>query len=365
MIPEELSAQINSCQVDPYVDCAAIGEDRIVIYNGQTREEAFTFPIPKARETNIRKLRILCAEQLDVQYGKKFERYEILEKGGVEVYFEDGSTDEGDIVIGIDGAMSKVRQCLLGRRGDMEVLPFALMNFNASYTAEQARFIKEQLHPLVDIAIHPGGHYIRANILDMPDQEDPTKWTFQILSTWPLKFVEDYDNEDDRLKRLKKHVREAGWAEPYKSTIEWIPEDTEVLRDQLKIWKTVPWNNQNGRVTLCGDSAHAMTFRGYLLQSNYRLTLTSRTDRGQGANNAFYSAHCLVEALKSVQAGSATLKDAITAYDESIWKRGAHEVQISKAQTFFTHDGLDNFINSPVVKLGTKPSHPAKSEGYQ
>jgi hypothetical protein len=78
-------------------------------------------------------------------------------------------------------------------------------------------------------------------------------------------------------------------------------------------------------------------------------------DRGQGANNAFYSAHCFVEALKTVQAGSATLKDAITAYDESIWKRGANEVQISKAQTFFTHDGLDNFINSPVMKLGTKP----------
>jgi 2-polyprenyl-6-methoxyphenol hydroxylase-like FAD-dependent oxidoreductase len=177
------------------------------------------------------------------------------------VFFEDGSTDSGDIVIGIDGAMSKVRQCLLGRKGDMDILPFALMNFNASYTAEQARFIKDRLHPLVDIAIHPAGQYIRVNVLDMPDQEDPTKWTFQILSTWPLKTVEDHDNEVDRLKRFKEHVKKAGWAEPYKSAIEWIPEDTEVLRDQLKLWKTVPWDNQGGRVTLCGDAAHAMTFR--------------------------------------------------------------------------------------------------------
>jgi hypothetical protein len=65
-----------------------------------------------------------------------------------------------------------------------------------------------------------------------------------------------------------------------------------------------------------------------------------------------------------VHAGTATLRDAITAYDESIWKRGANEVQISKAQSFFTHDWV-NFINSPVMKLGTKPSHAAKSEGYQ
>jgi 2-polyprenyl-6-methoxyphenol hydroxylase-like FAD-dependent oxidoreductase len=261
MLPEELSAQINSCQVDPYVDCAAIGEDRIVIYNGKTREEAFAFPIPKAREINIRNLRILCAAQLDVQYGMRFKNYEVVEDGGVNVYFEDGTMDHGDIVIGIDGAMSKVRQCLLGQKGEQDILPFALMNFNASYTAEQAQYIKSNLHPLVDIAIHPGGHYIRANILDMPDQEDPTKWTFQILSTWPLKAVEDHDNEVDRLKRLKEHVRKAEWAEPYKSAIEWIPEDTEVLRDQLKIWKTVPWDNQGGRVTLCGDAAHAMTFR--------------------------------------------------------------------------------------------------------
>ncbi|KAH8730798.1 hypothetical protein GQ44DRAFT_812205 [Phaeosphaeriaceae sp. PMI808] len=348
MLPDDLSAQINSCQVDPYVDCAAIGEDRIVIYNGQSREEAFAFPTPKAREINIRKLRILCAEQLDVRYGKRFSRYAVVENGGVKVFFEDGSIDEGDMVVGIDGAMSKVRQCLLGRKADMDVLPFALMNFNASYTVDQARFIKDRLHPLVDIAIHPAGHYIRINILDMPSQDDPTKWTFQILSTWPLKLVEDHDNETDRLKRLKKHAREDGWAEPYRSAIEWIPDSTEVLKDQLKIWKTVPWDNQGGRVTLCGDAAHAMTFH-----------------RGQGANNAFYSAHCLVETLKAVQRGDMTLQNGITAYDESIWKRGANEVQISKAQTFFTHDGLENFINSPVMKLGTKPSHSARSEGYQ
>lgn len=264
LLPEELSAQINSCQVDPYIDCAAIGEDRIVIYNGKTREEAFAFPIPKAREINIRKLRVLCAEGLNVQYSKAFASYETLDNGGVRVFFKDGSTEEGDIVIGIDGAMSKVRHCLLGGEATMDILPFALMNFNASYTAEQALFIKERLHPLVDIAIHPDGHYIRVNVLDMPEERDPSTWTFQILSTWPIKSVEDHDNEIDRLQRLKAHAKRDGWAEPYKSAIDWIPEDTEVLRDQLKNWNTIPWDNQAGRVTLCGDAAHAMTFREFL-----------------------------------------------------------------------------------------------------
>jgi 2-polyprenyl-6-methoxyphenol hydroxylase-like FAD-dependent oxidoreductase len=107
----------------------------------------------------------------------------------------------------------------------------------------------------------------------MPDANDPTTWTFLIMSTWPLKTVEDYDNDDDdgRLKRLKAHVKRDGWAEPYKSAIEWIPDDTPVLKDRLNIWKTQSWNNQGGRVTLCGDAAHAMTFRTYFNKPSERI----------------------------------------------------------------------------------------------
>jgi 2-polyprenyl-6-methoxyphenol hydroxylase-like FAD-dependent oxidoreductase len=261
-----------------------------VLYNGKTREEAFTFPIPQAREINIRQMRTLFAKDLDVQYSKKFTRFETTEDGGVKVFFEDGASEEGDIVVGVDGAMSRVRNQLLGRAAEPDMLPFALMNFNASYTAEQAQYIKENLHPLVDIAIHPAGHYIRTNVLDMPDLDKPETWTFQILSTWAVKNVEDHDNDDEdqngkgsRLRRLKEHVKRDGWAEPYKSAIEWIPEDTLILKDQLKIWKPVKWDNQNGRVTLCGDAAHAMTFRKLLSHTISILVLTGSRSwtRGQ------------------------------------------------------------------------------------
>jgi len=71
-----------------------------------------------------------------------------------------------------------------------------------------------------------------------------------------------------------------------------------------------------------------------------------------------------VEALKSVQAGEKTLQEAIDAYDAEVVQRGQTEVQISKEQTFFTHD-WENFVKSPVMTLGTKPSHGAKTEGYE
>lgn len=211
---------------------------------------------------------------MDVHYNKKFVRYDLLEHEKkderIRAYFSDGTSATGTLLVGVDGANSQVRTQLLGSKlAAAETLPFALMNFNASYTADQALYLKKHLHPLVDIAIHPSGHYIRSNILDMPDQDDPTTWTFQILTTWPFRGLDDYDNEEsqqgDRLKRLKAHVERDGWAEPYKSLIEWIPADTVVGKDHLKIWKTVPWENEHGRVTLAGDAAHAMTFREFPL----------------------------------------------------------------------------------------------------
>ena len=186
-----------------------MGEDRIVLYNGQTREEAFSFPIPKAKEMNIRKLRILLAENLDVQYGKKFDRYELTPNNGVKVYFDDGTTEQGDMVIGIDGAGSKVRQCLIDRGATQETLPFALMNFNASYTAEQALFIKERLHPLVDIAIHPAGHYIRANVLATAGKLPGLKADALTTGLDHPRLIEVLTNGDMLVAEFKKQARPA------------------------------------------------------------------------------------------------------------------------------------------------------------
>jgi hypothetical protein len=86
----------------------------------------------------------------------------------------------------------------------------------------------------------------------------------QLLASWPVRSLEDYNNDDnERLTGLKKIYLDSDWVEPYKTAIAAIPDDTKIPRDNLRIWKTQPWNNDNKRITPAGDSAHAMTFREF------------------------------------------------------------------------------------------------------
>ena len=67
--------------------------------------------------------------------------------------------------------------------------------------------------------------------------------------------------QEERLELMKEIAQ--GWCEPFRSFVIDVPEETEVKVVRLEDW--VPgtdgrvWDNRNGRVTLVGDAAHAMT----------------------------------------------------------------------------------------------------------
>lgn len=56
-----------------------------------------------------------------------------------------------------------------------------------------------------------------------------------------------------------------------------------------------------------------------------------------------------------VQDGGLSLEEAVTSYDEDVVKRGAKETDISKFQTFCTHD-FETLKKSPAAVLGALPS---------
>jgi len=59
-----------------------------------------------------------------------------------------------------------------------------------------------------------------------------------------------------RLAQLKEKA--SIQAEPFRSAVQWMPEDTEITYNSMAYWEPVPWDNHSGRVTLAGDAVHPM-----------------------------------------------------------------------------------------------------------
>ena len=76
-------------------------------------------------------------------------------------------------------------------------------------------------------------------------------------------------------------------------------------------------------------------------------------DRGQGLNNALQDASNFVSAILSVFKGSASLAEAVQAYDDEVLERGQTEMDISLKQSYFIHD-WDTLMQSPMVKIGMR-----------
>jgi 2-polyprenyl-6-methoxyphenol hydroxylase-like FAD-dependent oxidoreductase len=71
-----------------------------------------TDPAEQARPADRRFLREVLLSGLDgtVQFGRKFDHYELLPDGAVTAHFTDGTSATGDVLVGADGAGSAVRR---------------------------------------------------------------------------------------------------------------------------------------------------------------------------------------------------------------------------------------------------------------
>lgn len=344
LLPADLWANLQQCQPDASLNVKTSEKQCILVRDGKTGEVLNAAPFPGIRRLQIQKTKRNWAKGLGIQYGKKLVDIETLDGGDddrrrVLAKFEDGTSIAASVIVGADGGVSNVRRWLLGaERAEQEVLPYTFMNFPFTLPADKAVWLDNEMNPNVDVAPHPKSMYMGIFLLDKPDLERPETWVFYILTTWPVendtKGKEDQTSAD-RLRRLRRQME--GWADPYKTIIELLPDDVEIAKNQLRIWHPQPWDNHGGRVTLAGDAAHSMTFH-----------------RGQGGNLAIRDADEFVNTMIAVRSEQKTLVEALDEYDRGVVERG-QEVAISKEQTKAFHD-YENFLNSPVVKMGIKPS---------
>ena len=113
------------------------------------------------------------------------------------------------------------------------------------------------------------------SFLDTPSNnargENSDTYELQIILSWPYR--KGWMGREEPLDvpamgkekvALMKRMAE-GWAEPFREMVMNMPEDTDpkaiVLEDFLP--KERMWDNMEGRITLVGDAAHAMTMCTY------------------------------------------------------------------------------------------------------
>jgi 2-polyprenyl-6-methoxyphenol hydroxylase-like FAD-dependent oxidoreductase len=79
-------------------------EGNFLFLNAETGEVRYKVPPSKERFRLERsKFRNILSTGIDIQWGKELDSYEALPGGVVNVYFKDGSSASGSLLIGADG----------------------------------------------------------------------------------------------------------------------------------------------------------------------------------------------------------------------------------------------------------------------
>jgi 2-polyprenyl-6-methoxyphenol hydroxylase-like FAD-dependent oxidoreductase len=254
-----------------------------------------------------------------VVFDKKFSHYEHYSDGRVIVSFEDGTQAIGDVLVGADGAGSRLRKQRLPH-ARMEETGILSIAGKLPLTEKSRVLISDKVFNGVSLVMAPKGYGAIIHVMEFKWDRAGVKSDVggndsELISHWPGML---YDNTRDYIMWGVWGARQNLPADPTTLSVE---QQLDLAREMTKNWhpnmrrlidltdpSTVfpvnvrtsvplePWETSN--VTLLGDAVHTMT-----------------PGRGVGANTALRDAALLSKRLVEVENGRKPLIEALHEYE--------------------------------------------------
>jgi 2-polyprenyl-6-methoxyphenol hydroxylase-like FAD-dependent oxidoreductase len=271
-----------------------------------------------------------------IRFGKTFERYERTPEGKVTAFFSDGTTATGDVLIGADGANSRVCKQYLPQARRFEVSAMGVGG-KLILTNQSRAWVPQQLLTRMNLCMAPTRYTVFSAAFDhvhasnepldgvskqaqaagldpallFHGAEDYLLWAFIAPSSAYPTDAQSFDGSALQrfiLKTMK------GWHPDLRRLIaEADPEDVSLVPFKASI-PIEAWETTN--ITLLGDAIHNMPPVG-----------------GLGANMALRDASLLCRKLAAVSHGQTPLLQALHEYEEEMRKYGFNAVQVAIENT--------------------------------
>ena len=291
---------------------------------------------------------LLTSLEENVSFDKKFARYWTNEDGTVTALFEDGTTATGDVLIGADGASSKVRTQRLPE-ARMEQTGIVSIGGKVPLTAESRALVSKKVFEGISLVQAPRGKGAIIHVMEFPWRRAGVEHAAggndaKLVAEWPGLL---YDNTQDYMMWGVWAAQQNFPANPMKTP---QPEQLRIAKELTTGWGTDfrrlmeltdvstvfsigirtsvpldPWATSN--VTLLGDAVHTMT-----------------PGRGVGANTALRDAALLCKQLIGVRDGRQELIPALAAYEKEMLRYSAQAVIESRKQM-----DAKEVIHRPVI----------------
>jgi 2-polyprenyl-6-methoxyphenol hydroxylase-like FAD-dependent oxidoreductase len=281
----------------------------------QTDQAAPEAPRPISRLA-LRQI-LLGGLEDEVSFGETFTDFEVSDDR-VVARFESGLRAEGDLLIGADGASSRVRRQLLPHA---ERIDTGLVTVSAKVALDAA--VRSETPPCVfkgpTLILGPRGGFMFAGAVEYPTDHGPSDYDRSEYVMWGFSMHRDTLRigavEEVSADTAKKAVlaQLSEWSPAVQRLVERAEGASLTCFAVKSSVPIAPWTTR--RVTLLGDALHNMT-----------------PYRGIGANTALRDAASLRDGLREVEGGRRDLLPALAAYERGMIEYGFAAVRASLAQ---------------------------------